>query len=75
MQGPLDRPTPIIDENVAQQVPHTGTLEEVERAYINKVLIGTSWKIEGPNGAAKILGLNPSTLRGRMRKLNIKKSH
>jgi transcriptional regulator with GAF, ATPase, and Fis domain len=56
-------------------VPHTGTLEEVERAYINKVLIGTSWKIEGPNGAAKILGLNPSTLRGRMRKLNIKKSH
>ena len=75
MQGPLDRPTPIIDENVAQQVPHTGTLEEVERAYINKVLVGTSWKIEGPNGAAKILGLNPSTLRGRMRKLNIKKSH
>jgi transcriptional regulator with GAF, ATPase, and Fis domain len=75
MQGPLDRPTSIIDENVAQQVPHTGTLEEVERAYINKVLVGTSWKIEGPNGAAKILGLNPSTLRGRMRKLNIKKSH
>ena len=75
MQGPLDRPTPIIEENVVQQVPHTGTLEEVERAYINKVLVGTSWTIEGPNGAAKILGLNPSTLRGRMRKLNIKKSH
>ena len=75
MQGPLDRPTSIIDENVAQQVAYTGTLEEIERAYINKVLVGTNWTIEGPNGAAKILGLNPSTLRGRMRKLNIKKSH
>jgi PAS domain S-box-containing protein len=75
MQEPLDRTTPIIDQDVAQSVPCTGTLEEVERAYINQILVSTTWAIEGPNGAAKILGLNPSTLRGRMRKLDIKKPY
>ena len=75
MQEPLDRTTPVIDQDVVQQAHINGTLAEVERAYINQVLVGTSWAIEGPNGAAKILGLNPSTLRGRMRKLSIKKHH
>ncbi len=75
MQEPLERTTPIIDQDVAQPVPCTGTLEEVERAYINQVLVSTTWAIEGPNGAARILGLNPSTLRGRMRKLDIKKPY
>jgi transcriptional regulator with GAF, ATPase, and Fis domain len=31
----------------------------------------TGWRIEGPDGAAKILGLHPSTLRARMQKLRI----
>lgn len=31
----------------------------------------TRWRIEGKNGTAKILGLNPSTLRARMHKLGI----
>jgi transcriptional regulator with GAF, ATPase, and Fis domain len=44
------------------------TLEELERATILKVLRRTRGRIEGPHGAAVILGLNPSTLRGRMRK-------
>ena len=51
-----------------------GTLDEVERDYIVQVLEETNWVIEGPDGAAKRLGLNPSTLRGRMRKLGIAKS-
>ena len=49
------------------------TLNEVEREYIIKILEKTGWKIEGKDGAASILGLNPSTLRGRMRKLGIKR--
>lgn len=48
-------------------------LAEVERAYILQVLGETRWKIEGQDGAARILELNPSTLRGRMRKLGIKR--
>ncbi|MBI4850200.1 MAG: sigma 54-interacting transcriptional regulator [Acidobacteria bacterium] len=47
------------------------TLEEVERNYITKVLEQTKWVIEGQNGAAKTLGLNPSTLRSRMQKLGL----
>jgi formate hydrogenlyase transcriptional activator len=47
------------------------TLEEVERAHITRALVACSWRIEGPQGAAKRLGLHPSTLRSRMRKLDI----
>ena len=50
------------------------TLEEVERAHILRMLDGAGWTIEGDRGAARILGLNPSTLRGRMRKLGIRKT-
>jgi DNA-binding NtrC family response regulator len=54
--------------------PSTGqTLESMERAYIVRVLEGAGWQIEGERGAARSLGLNPSTLRGRMRKLGIRK--
>ena len=49
------------------------TLEEVERDHIVHVLDERSWRIEGPNGAAQVLGLNPSTLRTRMAKLRIAK--
>jgi transcriptional regulator with GAF, ATPase, and Fis domain len=47
------------------------TLEEMERNQILKVLSETRWRIEGKDGAAAILGLNPSTLRARMHKLGI----
>ncbi|HEX7331060.1 MAG TPA: sigma 54-interacting transcriptional regulator [Pyrinomonadaceae bacterium] len=49
------------------------TLEEVEREAIILTLESTGWRIEGQYGAAKILGLNPSTLRTRMHKLSIQR--
>lgn len=49
------------------------TLEEVERNHIQQILLDTHWVIEGHRGAAALLGLNPSTLRHRMRKLGIHK--
>ncbi|MDY0219932.1 MAG: helix-turn-helix domain-containing protein [Desulfobacterium sp.] len=49
------------------------TLEAIERDYIVSVLTKVNWKVSGINSAAEILGLNRSTLRGRMRKLNITK--
>ncbi len=49
------------------------TLEEVERDHIIHVLADRGWRIEGPNGAAHVLGMNPSTLRTRMAKLGIAK--
>jgi DNA-binding NtrC family response regulator len=47
------------------------TLEEAERNQILKILSESRWHIEGKDGAATILGLNPSTLRARMHKLGI----
>jgi chemotaxis protein methyltransferase CheR len=51
----------------------TRTLDDVEREYITAVLEEVHWKVSGQNSAAQILGLNRSTLRARMRKLNIRK--
>ncbi|MBU3982298.1 MAG: sigma 54-interacting transcriptional regulator, partial [Proteobacteria bacterium] len=51
----------------------TQTLEAVERDYIMRVLEQTKWKVSGKNSAAEILGLDRSTLRARMAKLNIQK--
>jgi transcriptional regulator with GAF, ATPase, and Fis domain len=50
------------------------SLEEIERNYIIEVLNSTNWRVSGPKGAAKILGLVPSTLEYRMKKLNIQRS-
>jgi formate hydrogenlyase transcriptional activator len=47
------------------------SLEEVERKYIEAVLSKSRGHIEGSDGAAVILGLNPSTLRSRLQKLGI----
>ena len=47
------------------------TLEELERESIIRALENTHWRVEGPRGAAKILGINPSTLRTRMLKHGI----
>jgi formate hydrogenlyase transcriptional activator len=47
------------------------SLEAVERNYILTVLQQANWVITGPGGAAKLLGLPPSTLRNRMKKLAI----
>jgi formate hydrogenlyase transcriptional activator len=49
------------------------TLEDAERQHILEALEKTGWKVSGEKGAAKILGLNPTTLEARMKKLGIKR--
>jgi transcriptional regulator with GAF, ATPase, and Fis domain len=49
------------------------SLEQVGKNYILRILEQTGWRVEGPRGAAMILGLNPSTLRSRMQKLGIRR--
>jgi hypothetical protein len=67
---PASAPAPAaVEVAVAEPVPATGTLEQVERGHILATLKKTNWRIDGPNGAARILDLNPSTLRSRMQKL------
>jgi formate hydrogenlyase transcriptional activator len=51
------------------------TLEEMERQHFIRVLRRTRGVIEGPNGAAKLLDLKPSTARFRIKRLGIRREH
>jgi PAS domain S-box-containing protein len=74
-QGPVLHIADQFEQPPSQNVPGASrTLDEIEKEYIMRILEDTAWRIEGPNGAARILGLNPSTLRTRMVKLGIQKS-
>ncbi|WP_447977479.1 sigma 54-interacting transcriptional regulator [Candidatus Nitrospira bockiana] len=48
--------------------------QEQERAHILTVLEATGWRVSGPKGAAEVLGLKPTTLEARMKKLGIVRS-
>ena len=47
------------------------TLDAAMRRHIEAALTRTHGRVEGPTGAAKLLAINPHTLRARMRKLGI----
>jgi DNA-binding protein Fis len=46
-------------------------LDEANAVHITEVLKLAKGKIDGPGGAAELLGINPSTLRSRLDKLGI----
>ena len=56
-----------------QEAQECKVLADIERVHIFRALEKTGWRIEGKKGAAAMLGLNPSTLRGRMRKDGIRR--
>jgi transcriptional regulator with GAF, ATPase, and Fis domain len=49
------------------------TLAEVDRDHILDVCARCGWRINGPGNAAERLGLNPNTLRSKMKKLGIER--
>ena len=52
----------------------SSALQDVERNHILAVLGQTNWVIDGPRGAATILGLHPNTLRSRLKKLGLSRA-
>ena len=50
---------------------HIEPLDTVMKRHIEVALRGAHGRVEGPHGAAKVLRINPHTLRARMRKLRI----
>jgi PAS domain S-box-containing protein len=73
-QGPVLFLAEPLEDVQASTLPATWKpLEEMERDYIIRALNETGGKIEGEGGAAMLLGINPSTLRGRMAKLGIRR--
>jgi DNA-binding NtrC family response regulator len=49
------------------------TLEDAEKAHILKALEFTDWRVSGAKGAARVLGIKPTTLESRMKKLGIRR--
>ncbi len=50
-----------------------GTLEDAERTHITKMLERVGWRVRGPGGAADLLGMKPTTLESRMKKLGVRR--
>lgn len=48
-------------------------LDEVDREYLHNVLQSTHWRVRGQSGAAEVLGLKPTTLEARMKRLGIRR--
>ena len=75
--GPLDFSTLIpSNEKEPHELPaHSIATDNLDRLVSNKiksVVERTNGKVHGPGGAAEILGVNPSTLRNKMKKYGIK---
>ena len=76
----ITSPGPVLRfvDRLEREAPETGEeslkgLEGMERDHILKILQKTGWKINGEGGAASVLGLHPSTLRSRIKKLGLKR--
>ena len=67
----LERAHLALPSSPQPRVDDLPTLEEAERRHILKALEKTGGVLGGPNGAARLLGLNRSTLWSRMKKLGI----
>jgi PAS domain S-box-containing protein len=76
-QGPVLRlAAPLRTSRTQREIAETAppkSLAEMEKEYILQALRKTHWNVTGNGGAADLLGLNPSTLRGRMRKHSIRR--
>jgi formate hydrogenlyase transcriptional activator len=62
-------PTAVITNDATDIKP----LQDVERAHILKALENSGWRVSGRSGAAEVLGLRPTTLESRMKKLGIRR--
>ena len=61
----------VIPQDAIPTTVRPQTLAESEREHIVKTLEACKWRIKGPQAAAERLGMKPSTLYTRMRKLAI----
>jgi len=60
-------------ETEATRLLTEAALRELERQNLERALSLANWRVSGPNGAAKMLGVKPTTLADRMKKFKIAK--
>jgi transcriptional regulator with GAF, ATPase, and Fis domain len=58
-------------EEAPERVRTVRELEDLERQNLIRALESTGWRVAGEHGAARLLGMNPSTLASRMKALGI----
>ena len=68
---PLSPRVPVAGDATVPDALGPTSLEEVSKQHMMFVLERCGWVIEGPRGAARLLGLQPSTLRSRLKKLGL----
>jgi len=61
--------------NTSTDILSDGDIRIIERSNIIKALNQSNWKVSGESGAAKLLGIKPSTLAYRMTNFNIEKEN
>ncbi|MGE0706354.1 MAG: helix-turn-helix domain-containing protein, partial [Vicinamibacterales bacterium] len=72
--GAHGSPRPAASTPAPPSAERSATIEPLDvviRAHIEAALRATHGRVEGPHGAARLLEINPYTLRARMRKLQI----
>jgi formate hydrogenlyase transcriptional activator len=62
---------PFIQAESLVSQPAISSMEVMEKEHIIRVLTECNWRINGERGAADLLAMHPSTLRSKMKKLNI----
>jgi hydrogenase-4 transcriptional activator len=73
--SPTPAAAPAGPTSAGTAAPSIATLDEAMAEHIRRALAATRGRIEGAAGAAALLGINPHTLRARMRKLGVEWSH
>ena len=61
----------ITTQDPLPEAAESQTMRDTERSHILKMLEQSNWRVSGPSGAAVRLGLKPTTLESRMKKLGI----
>lgn len=69
----IDETSTFSTEEIIKKVLNSRELQELERQNIVLALDRSDWRVSGENGAAKLLGIPPTTLSSRMKALGIKK--
>jgi transcriptional regulator with GAF, ATPase, and Fis domain len=70
-RGPYSESSESASTSLSSPGGRIATLNDAMRRHIEAALRATHGRVEGPRGAAKLLAINPHTLRARMRKLRI----
>jgi PAS domain S-box-containing protein len=60
-----------IPKEVSERILQSRELQQLERKNILRALESTAWRVAGKDGAAALLGMNPSTLNSRIRAFKI----